>query len=182
MMTQDPPTPNSPLHTSLLDALKQDKVMEGAIAEAISDRIFQKAQELGEDARKKMESVDWTEEIMRAVEDKGVSDELVKGFGGFGDCVKLRIQISLVEYQREIQSIRNETEQTLKIEQEAKKVELEKRWTIRRNAQLTRIEWSLSIFSLWPVIALISISMIVGAGIGIYYYRESYSCTARSSN
>ncbi len=182
MMLQDPPISETPLHSSLLNVLKQDKVMEGAIARAVSDRIFEQAQEIGEAARQQMETVDWTSEILRAVEDKGVSEELTKSFGGFGDSVALRIQIAIVEYADRLSEIKQDAQDLLKVEEETKKVSLEKRWEIRRNAQLTRIEWSLSIFSLWPVLALICFSMFIGAASGIYMCQKSATCAGLHSS
>jgi hypothetical protein len=175
MLLQEAP-PVIPADSPLLKALEIENVAGDAIAIAIADRIFAAAQEIGETARQQMADVDWAAEILRAVEEKGVSDELIKSFGGFGDCVGLRFQLALMEFSGEIIELRKTKSELLVIEEETKKVTLEKRWEIRRNGHLTRIEWSLSIFSLIPVLMMLLVSGVISSGAMYLYCTQHNSC------
>jgi hypothetical protein len=142
----------------ILESLKNDGIMQDVISKAVSDRIIETAEKIGSSARQEMEDIDWTSEILYAVDEQGFSKELqsrLDDLGALGEVVSLRIQISLINYTNELATLKQEKEQLQEVEKETIKLTLEKRWEIKRNARLTRIHWLLTIFSLWPVLSLI---------------------------
>jgi hypothetical protein len=179
MLLQDTPLiipPDSPL----LEALERENIAADAIAIAISDRIMAAAQEIGEAARRQMSSIDWVKEILRATEDKGVSEEIARSFGGFGDCVGLRIQIALTQYSEDIERLKLERQSVLSLEEETKKVTLEKRWEIRRNGHLSRIEMVLTVFSGVPYMIMLVGAMLAGA-MAMFFHCSHSICSTNST-
>jgi hypothetical protein len=166
-MVQDlaKPTPIQEAAVPLLDSLKNEGVYQDAIARAVSDRIIETAQEIGSAARQEMEGINWATEILSAVSSQGFSESLqqrLDDLGALGEVVGLRIQLALVVYTNELATLREEADKLTATQQEALKLETEKRWEINRNGRLTRIQMLLTIFSLWPL--LLGIPTLLGFG------------------
>jgi hypothetical protein len=165
-MIQQAPHPSiSAIANPILSSLKEQGIMESVIARAVSDRIIDTAKQIGESARQEIEEIDWVREILRSVEGQGFSEglqERLDELGALGEVVSLRIQLALITYTNELATLKEEAQKLQDIEGETKKITLEKRYEIRRNAMLTRMQWFLTIFSLWPAVCLIVLSVAIG--------------------
>jgi hypothetical protein len=162
----------------LLESLKNEGVYQDAIARAISDRIIETAQEIGSSARQEMEGIDWATEILSVVANQGFSEGLqqrLDDLGALGEVVGLRIQLALVVYTNELATLQEESEKLTANQKEALKLEVEKRWEINRNGRLTRIQFLLTIFSLWPL--LLGVPTLVGSGFigGAIWHQQQVS-------
>ena len=146
--------------------------VRSAVAMAVADRIVDQVEEVSNDLSRKMATVDWSTEILNAVQTGNISEELTDTFGIFGNTVEIRLKLAIAEHAAEIERIRQETEETVELQEEAKKVALENRWQIWRNGHLTRIELVLTVFSLWPLVFLIITSLSIGVFLG-YSYRQN---------
>jgi hypothetical protein len=162
----------------LLDSLKDDGIYQDAIAKAISDRVIDTAQEIGSAARQTMEGIDWASELLLSIETQGFSEDLqqrLDDLGALGEVVKLRIQLALVQYTNELALLKEESDKLVANEKEAVKLELEKRWEIQRNGNLTRIQWLLTALSFWPILLGLTISTSIGFLGGVLWLGSTQS-------